>query len=110
MHHSLEPLRWRDIRAVYQLEQDIFPKDAYPYFDLITVGVNRHFQRQGIATRLLQAAERVLRARRLRLTVRAGNRAAINLYEKMGYTLVYSHQRYYRDGEDGLVMEKTITS
>jgi ribosomal protein S18 acetylase RimI-like enzyme len=41
--------------------------------------------------------------------VRAGNQAAINLYEKAGYRLVYSHQRYYRDGEDGLVMEKAIT-
>ena len=147
MQHSIKPLRWRDIGAVYRLEQDIFPKDAYPYVDLaflylmpqvtnfkavdahgtllgfiavaeawlpgrpawvITLGVQKNAQRQGIASHLLDAGEQVLRARRLRLTVRAGNQAAINLYEKAGYALVYSHQRYYRDGEDGLVMEKTI--
>jgi ribosomal-protein-alanine N-acetyltransferase len=148
MLHSIESLRWRNIRAVYQLEQDIFPKDAYPLVDLaflyltphvtnlkavdaegallgvisvadgwfpgrpawvITLGVQRHCQRQGIGGSLLSAAENVLRAKNLRLTVRAGNQTAINLYEKAGYRLVYSHQRYYRDGEDGMVMEKTIT-
>ena len=148
MLHSIETLRWRDIHAVYQLEQNIFPKDAYPYVDLaflylmpqvsnrkavdaqgallgfiavadawfpsrpawvITLGVHRFAQRQGIGGALLDVAGGVLRAKRLRLTVRAGNRPAINLYEKSGYRLVYSHRRYYRDGEDGLVMEKTIS-
>jgi len=147
MQHSIEPLRWRNIRAVYQLEQDIFPKDAYPYVDLaflylmphvsnlkaldandtflgfisvadawmpgryawvITLGVGRDFQRSGIGHSLLNAAEKILKATHLRLTVRASNDPAIRLYEKAGYRLVYSHQRYYRDGEDGMVMEKKI--
>jgi len=38
------------------------------------------------------------------LEVRAGNRAAQLLYEKLGYEVVGVRYRYYRDGEDGLIM------
>jgi ribosomal-protein-alanine N-acetyltransferase len=38
------------------------------------------------------------------LEVRAGNLPAQRLYEKLGYETVGMRRRYYRDGEDGLIM------
>jgi ribosomal-protein-alanine N-acetyltransferase len=38
------------------------------------------------------------------LEVRAGNLPAKSLYEKLGYEIAGVRKRYYRDGEDGLIM------
>ncbi len=38
------------------------------------------------------------------LEVRAGNLPARRLYEKLGYEVTGVRKRYYRDGEDGLIM------
>ena len=38
------------------------------------------------------------------LEVRAGNLPAQRLYEKLGYEVAGRRKRYYRDGEDGLIM------
>lgn len=149
MHFDLRPLRLTDIRAVYSLEREIFPKDAYTYPDLvvllltpgmvnlkavdgggsflgfvavadvwlplrpawiITLGVAQSVQNRGIGGALLSAAESRLRAGRVRLTVRKSNVSAIHLYEKSGYRLDHVEYRYYTDGEDGLVMEKTLSA
>jgi ribosomal protein S18 acetylase RimI-like enzyme len=74
-----------------------------------TLGVGTVYQNQGIGGLLLQAVERSCRAQRINLTVRRSNAPAIHLYEKNGYQLVRTHYRYYRDGEDGLIMEKRLT-
>lgn len=43
------------------------------------------------------------------LEVRAGNRAAISLYKKTGFTAVAVRRGYYRDNhEDAVLMNKTI--
>ena len=150
--YSIQPATLCDIRAIYQLEREIFPKDAYPYVDLamllsmpgmtnykataseaatspnsllgfvamsgagvgqrpawiITLGVANHAQRRGIGEALMHAVESRSRAKCLQLTVRAGNQAARQLYEKLGYSFVNRHRGYYRDGEDGLIMQKRL--
>jgi ribosomal-protein-alanine N-acetyltransferase len=41
---------------------------------------------------------------RATLEVRAGNRVAQRLYEKLGFEVMGVRKHYYRDGEDGLIM------
>ena len=43
-------------------------------------------------------------ATRATLEVRAGNVPAQRLYEKLGFAADGVRRRYYRDGEDGLIM------
>lgn len=74
---------------------------------IATLGVLPAYRRQGIGLALLQACEARLPQRRLRLCVRVSNVAAIRLYEKAGYYPLETWQKYYRDGGDALVMEKT---
>jgi ribosomal-protein-alanine N-acetyltransferase len=75
---------------------------------IMTLGVSRAYQRQGLGRFLLDWGERRLQAKRVRLTVRAGNLPAITLYESTGYVHVRRVYRYYSGGEDGLIMEKRL--
>jgi ribosomal protein S18 acetylase RimI-like enzyme len=73
-----------------------------------TIGVDPRYQRRGIGRALLRACEEKTRLPRMKLTVRMSNGPAISLYEQEGYRSVDIWKRYYNDGEDGLVMEKTL--
>jgi len=73
-----------------------------------TLGVLPAFRRQGIGAALLAACEERLHVPRIRLSVRASNQAAIGLYTHFGYQQHGVWQRYYTDGEDALVLEKTL--
>jgi ribosomal protein S18 acetylase RimI-like enzyme len=75
---------------------------------IVTVGVQPEFTGRGIATALLLSVEKQLAMPTMRLTVRSHNQRAITLYERLGYRWCGTHRRYYRDGEDGLMMEKSV--
>lgn len=67
---------------------------------------------QGLAQRLVQAAERDARvagSERLSLEVREDNAAARGLYAKLGYTTQAVLAQYYDDGADGLRLHKPLT-
>ena len=66
------------------------------------------FRRKGYADRLLRhVVQQAVAdgATRVFLEVRAGNRAARQLYEKMGFSSSGSRHNYYADGEDALLMK-----
>lgn len=73
-----------------------------------TIAVDPRYQRRGIGRTLLRSCEEKTRLPRMKLTVRMSNEPAISLYETEGYHSVDIWKRYYNDGEDGLVMEKTL--
>ena len=73
-----------------------------------TLGVLPDFRRRGLASTLLQACEAQLKVSRIRLSVRASNQAALGLYTQFGYKQYGDWPRYYSDGEDALVLEKTL--
>jgi ribosomal-protein-alanine N-acetyltransferase len=74
---------------------------------IVTLGVHPDHQRKHLGRRLLEVAENALSLPYLRLTVRRSNLAAIHLYESAGYSSLYIEPRYYDDGEDGIIMQKT---
>lgn len=75
---------------------------------IATIAVDPRFQRRGIGRMLLRACEARFRSPKVKLTVRVSNRGAISLYEQEGYRTSEIWHGYYKDGEDGLVMEKTL--
>lgn len=75
---------------------------------IATLAVDPRYQRRGIGRALLRACESRIKLPLVKLTVRISNQEAITLYEKEGYRTVDIWKRYYRDGEDGLVMEKSL--
>lgn len=83
--------------AIFQL----LPGEA----ELLRFGVETAERRRGLGRRLLAACLDELAAggRPLcHLEVRAGNRAARALYERLGFRLVGLRRSYYADGEDAV--------
>jgi ribosomal protein S18 acetylase RimI-like enzyme len=75
---------------------------------IATIGVLPEFRRKGIASRLLEECEKLVKVPKMRLCVRISNEEAIQLYESYGYQRVNIWKRYYYDGEDAAVMEKLL--
>lgn len=84
---------------------------------LLNITVNPSMRRQGLARRLMLAIESIasnMRIPRILLEVRPSNRAAISLYEKVGFTHLATRKAYYPlesstgQREDALVMVKTL--
>jgi ribosomal-protein-alanine N-acetyltransferase len=73
-----------------------------------TVAVLPAYRRTGIAKKLLQECEARLQVPKVRLSVRASNQPALRLYAGVGYQQYTTWSRYYSDGEDALVLEKSL--
>ena len=108
-------LTWPDViklKAVENSEMVGFvagdPRPSEGASWIATIGVDPRYQRRGIGRALLRACEERIRLPRVKLTVRMSNQSAISLYEKEGSRSVDIWKKYYNDGEDGLVMEKTL--
>ena len=74
---------------------------------ITTIGVVPPYRRRGIARALLMACEEKLTTPRIRLCVRRSNHGAQFLYQQQEYRQVDIWPRYYRGGEDAIVMEKS---
>ncbi len=76
--------------------------------DIMNVAVAREFRRQGVAYRMLCALMELGRERgilRYTLEVRAGNQAALHLYEKLGFKSVGIRRGFYeKPREDAVIM------
>ena len=84
-----------------------------PRAELVSIAVDPHFRRTGVAQALLRRTISHLRrsgAARLILTVRAGNAAAIALYRGFGFRRTGRAPRYYENGEDGVRMALELSS
>lgn len=75
-----------------------------------TLGVDPDYQRRGLGERLLREVEARSTLPRVQLMVRTSNLPALHLYRKLNYAIVETWPRYYEDGEDAYVMEKTTTN
>lgn len=76
-----------------------------------TIAVHPAWRRRGLGERLLQsmlAKARGLNALTATLEVRVSNLGAQKLYHKYGFEEVGRRRRYYRDGEDALLMTARI--
>ena len=74
---------------------------------IATLATHPNFRRQGIAEQLLIAALRSAKAEgatRAFLEVRAGNAAALALYNKYGFEVAGARPRYYKDNNDDAIL------
>jgi ribosomal-protein-alanine N-acetyltransferase len=75
---------------------------------IATLGVLPDHRRQGIGSALLSDCEKRAGLPSMKLSVRASNRAAIELYRNHGYIPIDVWQGYYLDREDAIVLEKKL--
>ena len=73
--------------------------------------VDSSFRKKGIATKLIKNLFENLLGQKVQnvfLEVRENNVNAINLYIKNGFTQITIRKKYYSNGENALVMKKTL--
>jgi ribosomal-protein-alanine N-acetyltransferase len=86
------------------------PRPSQGFSWIATIAVLPKYRRKGTGRALLHACEAQLKTPRVKLSVRATNQSAINLYEKEGYHTMDVWKAYYNDGENAIVMEKSLKS
>lgn len=92
--------------TILQLESE----DYSTFGHIITLNVASNFRRKGVAQKLLQEMESILKSRGItecRLEVRQDNAVAIKLYENLGYKEISVLDRYYGKAH-GLYLKKTL--
>lgn len=88
---------------------------AWQYLDLhiLKVATAPELRRRGIGRELMAMAERHAvdsGGESITLEVRPANRAAIAMYDALGYGTAGRRPGYYQDGEDALVMTKSLVT
>jgi len=81
--------------------------------ELLTIGVAPGARRAGLARALLRGMLDMAAkggAARMVLEVDAANAAARGLYAQAGFEQISVRRAYYRDGADGLVMQKMLSA
>ena len=81
--------------------------------ELVSITVDPAERGKGIASALIKSTRRRLLLRgvsRFFLMVKAGNTAAIRLYEKFGFRRLRRSPKYYEDGSDGWIMAASLRS
>lgn len=73
---------------------------------IATICVLPAYRRRGIGRDLLTACENELPTQIIHLCVRISNAEAIRMYKMAGYYNIDRWEKYYNDGEDGIIMEK----
>lgn len=80
----------------------------YEVLEILNLIVEPTHQRQGIASLLLDhlLSEPGLNYQRIILEVRAGNKAALKLYNKFNFLTINTRKKYY-GAEDAIIMERS---
>ena len=94
--------------TIAQVEVD----ETIEFGHIITVNVTPKWRRQGIAKKLLQEIENLLKRKGInecRLEVREDNNSAIRLYQTIGYQTIGKIENYYCK-KHGLYLKKNIGS
>ena len=82
-------------------------------YNLLAIGVGQDFQRNGIASGMMEYIEQFLRHRggRLLIVETSSDDAQVgarNLYEKLGYNRAAVIKDFWREGEDKIVFSKKL--
>ena len=80
------------------------------YGHIITVNVAPTYRRKGIASKMLQETEAILKGKGItecHLEVREDNSAALKLYQKSGYQKIGRLEKYYAN-KHGLYLKKSL--
>ncbi len=79
--------------------------------EIVNFYVSKKYQHQGFGRMMLEFYLELCKmsgVKSISLEVRESNEVAISLYEEYGFTFSHKRERYYKDGEDALVLIKKV--
>ena len=80
-------------------------------FHIVNIAVHPDYRKKGIGSKLMQfviSLARQSHKKEIYLEVRKSNKVAQKLYKKFGFNVVDTIEKYYTNGEDGLIMRKVL--
>ncbi|MCX7120615.1 MAG: ribosomal protein S18-alanine N-acetyltransferase [Gammaproteobacteria bacterium] len=84
-------------------------KNNHDHWEIMQIVIDKNYQKQGLATQLLEYVINKAQnehVEKIELEVRRFNLAAIKLYRKCGFHEVGVRKKYYKDGDDAILMNK----
>lgn len=91
----------KEIKGFIEIEKH------FEIIDLVNIAVLEEYQRDGIATMLINYIFMNMNAEKMLLEVRENNIKAIKFYEKNGFKEINRRKKYYGN-EDAIIMERSI--
>jgi len=89
----------------------LFAVSLYEEFHVNKIATDLRLRRQGYGRHLLEdalARARSMGSTAITLEVRVSNEAARTFYRSYGFTEAYRRRAYYQDGEDALVLVRSL--
>jgi [ribosomal protein S18]-alanine N-acetyltransferase len=89
----------------------LFVRPSGPDHEIISIGVAKNAQRQGVGSHLLRGfLERISTGSEVYLEVSHRNASAMALYMAFGFTQIGIRKAYYRDGSDAVCMKLSLAN
>ncbi|MCL2283477.1 MAG: ribosomal protein S18-alanine N-acetyltransferase [Fibromonadales bacterium] len=106
---------WRPSSASWVLDKKAFAiwQIAVDECELLYIAVEQAERGKGFGMVLMEHCHKELAAQGAKsffLEVKKSNAAAIALYKKLGYEKISERKKYYSNGEDAIVMRKSINN
>lgn len=103
-----------DVEKIYVYEQEneviafVHISISFEIVDLLNIAVLEKYQKQGIASKLLNKLTTIPGVEKIMLEVRESNEKAINFYQKNNFKVINIRKNYYDGVENALIMEMII--
>ncbi len=113
-NYELDGNEFSDTIVIYDQDILIGYINYWIIFDQATVNkvcIDEKYRKQGLALKLFEIMNQEIENKGCIVTtleVRVSNTPAINLYKKLGFSVVTKKKQYYSDGEDAYYMVKGV--
>ena len=81
-------------------------QDTVDSINILLLATKIEFENKGIASQLIDKLAKKFKGKKLWLEVKESNSCAIKFYQKNGFKPVYTRKKYYKDGENAIILER----
>lgn len=81
-------------------------QDTVDSINILLLATEKEFEKKGFAGALVEALAERFKGKKLWLEVKESNSFAIKFYQKNGFKPVYTRKKYYKDGENAIILER----
>lgn len=81
-------------------------QDTVDSINILLLATEKEFEKKGFAGALVKELAEKFKGKKLWLEVKEGNNRAIKFYQKNGFKPVYTRKKYYKDGENAIILER----
>ena len=81
-------------------------QDTVDSINILLLATEKEFEKKGFAGALVKELAEKFKGKKLWLEVKESNSCAIKFYQKNGFKPVYTRKKYYKDGENAIILER----